>query len=213
MKYIGIGGCTKYNIFILFAFLSELLMRSLFGLNSPNPNKPASIFPFKAKIRSHKLLEDFIQFSAIFFGGLFLYILERRNESKMKNEVTIEDYEKIKEYLFENKGKLVKFELILIGILFSLFIIFITAIDLNQLTFWPIEILYIAIISYWIFKNKIYTHKKIAIGIMIVVTIIDFIENFFPTTKHENLENELTDKNIYQKAIIKYGAYSIPLYY
>ena len=213
MKYIGIGNCTKYNIYILIAFLSELLKNLLFGLNSSNPNKPARFFPFKAKISRHKLLDNFIQFSAIFFGGLFLYILERRNISKKKNEITIEDCEKMKELLFETKGKSVKFELILIGILFSLFIILIVAIDLNQLTFWPIEILYIAIISYWIFKNKIYTHKKIAIGIMIVVTIIDLIENFFPSTKHENLENELTDKNVYQKAIIKYGTYSIPLYY
>ena len=121
----------------------------------------------------------------------------------------------MKEHLLDNKGESIIFNLILIGVLFSLNIIIINSIDLNQITFWPIEILYIAIFSYLIFKNKIYIHKKVAIGIMIITTIIDFIENFIPSTKHKNLGNmnELTDKNIYERAIIKYGAYSIPLYY
>ena len=213
MKYIGIGKCTKYNIYILTAFLSELLINSLFGLNSSNYNKPVRIFPFRGKIKSHKLLDKFIHFSGFFFGGLFLYIFEKCNISKMKNDVSIEEYEKMKEKFLDIKGQSTIIELIIVGILFSLFILFSYLIDLNDLTFWPIEILYIAIISYWIFKNKIHIHKKVAIGIMFLVTIIDFIENFFPSTKHKNLENELTDKNIYEKAIIKYGAYSIPLYY
>ena len=103
----------------------------------------------------------------------------------------------------------------MIGFLFSLNVILKDFIDQSQLTFWALEILYIAIISYWIFKNKIYIHKKVAIGVMIITTIIDFIENFIPNTKHKDLKNgnELTDKNAFDVAIIKYGAYSIPLYY
>ena len=49
---------------------------------------------------------------------------------------------------------------------------------------------------------------------MFIATVIDIIENFLPNTKHKNLKNgnELTDKNAFETAIIKYGAYSIPLY-
>ena len=55
----------------------------------------------------------------------------------------------------------------------------------TQLNFWTLEILYVAIISYLIFKNKIDRHKKIAISIMFIITIVDIIENFIPTTKHK----------------------------
>ena len=135
MKYIGIGNCNKYNIYILTAFLSELLINLLFGLNSSNDKKPVRIFPFKPKIRTHMLLDVFIQFIAIFFGGIFLYIFERRNKSQIKNEITIQDYEKMKEFLLNSKDESITLNLILIGALFSLFIIIMNSIDLKQLTF------------------------------------------------------------------------------
>ena len=99
--------------------------------------------------------------------------------------------------------------------IFSLYVILKDFIDLSELTFWPLEILYIGIISYFLFKIKISRHKKFAICIMVTVTIIDIVESFFPTTKHKDLKNksEFTDKNIFDRAIIKYGAYSIPLFY
>ena len=214
MKYIGVGNWSKYYKYILLAFISELLMNLLFGLNSSNKDKPARIFPFRSKIKDHKLLSNFIQFASILFGGIILYFTEGLNVKK-NDEVTIEEYEKTKDYLFENKRSSITFNLIIISVLFSLYIILKDFIDLSQMTFWALEILYIALISYRIFKNKIYIHKKIAIYIMFIATVIDIIENFLPNTKHKNLKNgnELTDKNAFETAIIKYGAYSIPLYY
>ena len=214
MKYIGIGNWNKYYKYIFIAFLSELLMNLLFGLNSSNKEKPARIFPFRAKIKDHKLLSNFIQFASIFFGGVILYFTEHLNVEK-SDDITIEEYEKTKSNLFMDKTDSKKLNIILVSFLFSLNVILKDFIDQSQLTFWALEILYIAIISYLIFKNKIYIHKKVAIGIMIITTIIDFIENFIPNTKHKNLKNgnELTDKNAFDVAIIKYGAYSIPLYY
>ena len=214
MKYIGVGNWSKYYKYILLAFISELLINLLFGLNSANKDKPARIFPFRSKIKDHKLLSNFIQFSSIFFGGVILYFTEGLNVKK-SDEVTIEEYEKTKDYLFENKRSSITFNLIIISVLFSLYIILKDFIDLSQMTFWALEILYIALISYRIFKYKIYIHKKIAIYIMFIATVIDIIENFLPNTKHKNLKNgnELTDKNAFETAIIKYGAYSIPLYY
>ena len=215
MKYIGLGNWNKYNIYILISILSELLRDSLSGLNYSNYKKPASILPFRTKLRSHNLLFCFIRFASILFGGIVLYFIEGRNKTKKIEEINIKKYEIVKDYSLENKSVSMILYLILIGVVFSFHIILETFTDISNLNFWPIEILYIAIISYWIFKNKIYTHKKVAIGIMILVTIISFIESFFPLTKHKNSENktELTDKNSYEIAIIKYGAYSIPLYF
>ena len=218
MKYIGIGNFNKYNIYLLVAFISELLIDSLFGLNSSNYQKPARIFPFRAKIKSHNLLYNFIHLFSIIFAGIILYIFERVYEKKNSNdEVTIEEYETMKINLLKQKSEYATFHIILIGVLYSLVIILENFINKTgtQLNFWTLEILYVAIISYLIFKNKIDRHKKIAISIMFIITIVDIIENFIPTTKHKNLanKNELTDKNVFEMAIIKYGAYSIPLLY
>ena len=48
---------------------------------------------------------------------------------------------------------------------------------------------------------------------MLILGIMDFIGFFLPTTKHENVENmnELTDKNVFDIIIIKYGTYVIPI--
>jgi len=45
------------------------------------------------------------------------------------------------------------------------------------------------------------------------LSVIEVIGFFLPSTKHENKENmnELTDKNVFDIIIIKYGAYAIPL--
>ena len=215
MKYIGIGNWHKYNIYILIALISEIFKDSLSGLNSSNSENPARIFPFKAKIKSHKLLNNFISLASILFGGVFLYFFEGRKNEKKEDETKNTDHGIVTKYLPYKKGETISFYIIIIGILFSLNVIVSNFIDLSDLVFWPLEILYIGIITYFIFKQRIYIHKKVAIGIVVVVIIIDFIENLIPTTKNKKSENmnELTDKNIYEIAIIKYGAYTIPLYY
>ena len=109
----------------------------------------------------------------------------------------------------------ITFNLIQVGILFPLFLFLEGLISLahNNMGLWTLEILNIGIISYLMFKNKIYKHRKFAIYIMLIVTIITIVEFFIPSTKHVNLANmnELTDKNAFEVAIIKYGAYSIPI--
>ena len=204
-------------IYILIAFLCDFLIDSLLGLNSSNKERPARIFPFRAKIRDHSLLYDFIHFSSLLFGGLFLYIFEGKYKSKNKGEISIEDYEKIKKNILgDNKSESIKFNLIIIGLLYSFAFFLQDFISLTHidLSLWTLEILYISLISYWIFKNKIYRHKKFAIYIMVLFTIVRIIEYFIPTTKHVKKENinELIDVGDFKAAIIKYGAYSIPLF-
>ena len=89
-------------------------------------------------------------------------------KSKDKDKVSIEDYEKNKKKLRNNKNESTKFNLIIIGILYS-FALF----------------------------------------------LVRIIEYFIPSTKHEKKENinELIDKNVFQITIIKYGAYTIPLFF
>ena len=215
MKYIAIGNCTKYNIYLLISFLCEFLMDLLFGLNSSNKQKPARFFSFRAKIKDHALFENFIRIASIFFGGVILYIFERINESKKQRAISIEDYEKMKSDLLQKKDESIILNLIVIGVLFSLYIILKDFINLTHvhLGFWTFEIMYICIISHFIFKIKIYKHRKVAVGIMLILAIVEFIGYLLPTTKHENVENmnELTDKNVFDITIIKFGTFAIPL--
>ena len=215
MKYIAIGNCTKYNIYLLISFLCEFLMDFLFGLNSSNKQKPARFFSFRAKIKDHVLFENFIRIASIFFGGLILYIFEKRNESKKERTFSIEDYERMKNDLLQKKDESIILNLIVIGVLFSLYIILKDFINQTHvhLGFWTFEIMYICIISHFIFKIKIYKHRKVAVGIMLILAIVEFIGYLIPSTKHENLENmnELTDKNVFDITIIKFGTFAIPL--
>ena len=213
MKYIGIGNLNKYKIYLLIAILCEFLANFLTGINNANKERPARIFPFRAKLQDHKILNSFILFVAIFIGGIFLYFFERRNKrEKAKDEVTIEDYEKMKINILGKKDGGIISNLIFIGILYSFALFFQSFID-SSIGLWTLEILNIGVISYLISKNKIYKHKQIAIYVMLVVTIIVVVELFIPSTRHKSLENmnELTDKNTYKVLIIKYGAYSIPI--
>ena len=114
MKYIGIGNWNIYNLYLLIAFISEILISLVNGLNSANKEKQARLFPFRAKIKDHNLLNNFIRLTSIFFGGIILYFFERRNKSKAKGEVKIENYEKMKDKLYDNKGGSIFFNLLLV---------------------------------------------------------------------------------------------------
>ena len=46
---------------------------------------------------------------------------------------------------------------------------------------------------------------------MLIISILDFVGFCFPWTKHEIKEDELTDTNVFDEIIIKYGLYAIPL--
>ena len=133
MKYIGIGNCDKYNIYILLALISDMLIDSLFGLNSSNSEKPARIFPFKAKIKNHKLLYNFIRSISILFGGIILYFIEQKNKNKKKEEIKAKKYEILIDYDPNKNCESILFNLIVIGTLFSLSDILGGFIDLIQI--------------------------------------------------------------------------------
>ena len=215
MKYIGIGNCSKYNIYLLISLCCDLLESFIYGLNSSNEEKPIRFFSFKPKFYSHFLLGNFIRIAAIFFGGVILYLIDKKNNKKNDEILTIEENVKMKEIIFTNKNDNIKLNLIIIGTLFSLFIILERFLDLcyTNVGIWALEILYICIISRLIFNIKISRHKKLALYIMLVISVIEITTFFFPMTKHENNDNinELTDKNVFEKIIIKFGAYAIPL--
>ena len=75
------------------------------------------IFPFKAKIKDHNLLENLLRIASIFFGGVILYFFERKNKRK-DYEITAEEIDSIKATLFNNKHKHKFVNLLIIGFIF-----------------------------------------------------------------------------------------------
>ena len=182
MPYIAIGNCSKYNLYILVSIICNFMIDFLFGLNSSNKDKPVRFFSFRAKIKNHNLLYDFINFSSIFFGGVILFFLERKNQKAKKGQLSIETYERMKTDFLKKKDESNLLNLILIGIFFPLTIIIDDFVDSqnNHIGFWAFEILYICIFSHFIFKIKISKHKRIAIYIMLGISVLIFTsQNIF----------------------------------
>ena len=214
MALISIGNCSKYNIYFLISILCYLLIDLTIGFNPSNPEKPVRFFPFRPKIKNHIILDRFLIYAACFFGGLILYCLEKSNKIKNTFDTPDEVLLKMNSMLI-NKNDNNRIELFFICFIYALYIIlqgFMSLIG-AYIGFWTMEILYICLFSRCIFNIKINRHRKFAIYIMIGLAIIELISFFFPMTKHENQENfnDLTDKNVFEIIIIKYGAYSIPL--
>ena len=181
MKYITIGKCTKYNIYLLISFLCEFFEEFILGLNNSNKKKPVRIFPFKAKIKNHNLIENLLRIASIFFGGVILYFFEKKNKRKDKDyEVTVEEIDSITNSSSDNKKESTSVNLIIIGFVFLFYIIldnFLSQTE-TEVGFWTFEIMYISIFSRCIFKNKINRHVKLAIYIMLILGIMDFIGFF-----------------------------------
>ena len=177
MSFISIGNCNKYYIYLLVAFICEFSMKLLFGLNSNNRAHPARIFSFKPKLKDHNLLENFIRLFSILLGGLFLYFQERKNKSEISNALSIETVEKMEYEILKKKREYKFLKILLIGIIFSLYIILKEFLDLAGIHagFWTLEVMYICIISYFIFNIKIYIHRKIDMYLMIFLVVLELV--------------------------------------
>lgn len=217
MSFIGIGKCSKYNIYILIAIIIEFMLEHLFGLNPNNKSNPLRLLNFSPKIYNHLLLKQLLIFIGIFSGGIIIYFLHKKYNKRKEGEISINRYERMKKELLGEKIESKRLALIIVALLFTIYNImndFLSS-ALMGVKFWMFEIIYISILSYFILKIKINTHRKIAIIIMIgPLLIIDFISLSLPRTFHNCQQkkcSELTDKNTFDYIKIKYGYSFIPL--
>ena len=208
MKYLGIGKCSKYDVYILVAFISEFVIGLLFGLNPTNRHHPLRIIPINPKLYRHPLFKNFINFTGILSGGIILYFLHKIYDQKKEGEISINKYEKIKSQILGQKKGSKIFSLIIVGLLFSIYNILS---DFFDIKLWMFEIIYICILSFLILKININTHKKIAIIIMVgPLLIISLISFSLPRTHCEGREN--CNKSAFKTIIDNYGSiFHIPL--
>ena len=68
MSPIGVGNCSKYNLYILIAVITEFVTDYIFGLNSSNQAHPGRLFPFTPTIKNHPFFKNFIFFQSNIFA-------------------------------------------------------------------------------------------------------------------------------------------------
>ena len=218
MGFIGIGQFSKYNIYILIGFLSEMFLDLMLGMNSSNKENPGKFFYFIPKFKYHSLIRSLLLFLSCLLGGIVLFILEKKNMNQKEGEITIGKNEKLRKKFLGEKNQNIYLGLFYMALLLSLNKIIKCFIDLFELYIglWMFEIVYICILSYIILKTKINSHQKFAILFMVFPVLIVVIINYCLPISEKNCSikdecNEISNKNTFETIKIRWGVYFIPL--
>ena len=75
MAFIGIGSASKYNIYILIATISKLLLDCLIGLNPLNKGHPGTFFNFIPILTSHSIFQNLLELLGFMSISIFLISL------------------------------------------------------------------------------------------------------------------------------------------
>ena len=73
MTFIGIGSASKYNIYILIATISKLLLDCLIGLNPLNKEHPGTFFNFIPILTSHSIFQNLLEFLEFMLASMSIF--------------------------------------------------------------------------------------------------------------------------------------------
>ena len=219
MAFIGIGSASKYNIYILVATISKLLLDCLIGLNPLNKEHPGTFFNFIPILTSHSIFQNLLEFLGFMLASISIFLISlliNKNITKNKSRTYSDQYSDLKIKSLKQNDKKPYIDIILVSLLFPINILIRTFLYLNflDLELWMLEIIFISFLSLKIFNIKINRHKKAAMFIVIPLLIIQFISSSLPQTKHKDKNNEdILDYNIFKIIGKKVGYYYIPILY
>ena len=126
-----------------------------------------NILNYTFKIEYHYLIQDLLRFIGIIICGIILYIFYKHFEQKKDGEISLTQYQKMKNLYFGEKES-INFSLFSIGFFYSFNIILGTFyISLNcNAAFWTLEILFIIYLSYKFLKVHIGNYQKVTIFVL-----------------------------------------------
>lgn len=215
MKYIGIGNFSKYHIYILIIILCQFISDFALGLNKMKKGDVPKIFAFTAKLKSHLLIKNALDFFGFLLGGVILYFLSKKLLGKTDNNITMTKIQQKREKYLENKTIHNYINIFIIGFFISFHIIVNSISNTYQIDnhFWMVELISITIFSSIIFNNKIRKHHKLALIIIAPLIILDIISFSLPLTEHTCQTEEackekyITDNNLFQIIKKVYGSF------
>ena len=229
VKYITIGKFNKNYFFLLGSVLVRLLKNFINGFK-PGLKDFDRIYMFNHKpfFSRHPFFKEFLQyFSLALIGFILEMVYYRNNNNKLSNDKADEatennddgvdsndDINKI--IVIDNKGEIndkKNFLKIFLAILFC-FLAQIICDLLNNLRFvyikfWPLEYIFLIILSKIILNRILYKHQKVSLLILIVFcNIIIFINSFMPIFVDNNSSKQ--ELNIYE-LMVKISWFLIPI--
>ena len=220
-KYIGLGECSKFYIYIFLAAIFDNLKDILYGLNHNESFTDVKLYNDKIQndFSNHNLIHHFFNYIGVI---VLSYLFYKKEISNSKNEaplmsidnkdlpnspiVLIHNIEEIEEDFQTEKAYYIFLSIIFIWVIEEQ-IIRIYMVILQDLDFWMIEILIISYLTVKMFKIKIFRHQMIAIAINIIpcaLKINSIILSFKDDTPSEQY-------NYTGKLPIIYIKYALPI--
>ena len=214
--FIGIGGCSKYYLYILGTVLFKCLRDCMFGFTTINPDSKIGLFGFIPKLLNHFLIQSLYRYTGFILGGsLFIYISQRKAENE--TEKNMKDKDKKRESL-KLKGLIHNLksdgaEIVGMSQIIKVCLIYCVHAELSRimylfdfsgLDFWTVDVLFIIVFMYLNFVINSGRHQKYSmIFILLSCTILLLVSSFLPNTNHDDVEEtKIKDYNTYQS--IKY---------
>ena len=214
--FIGIGGCSKYYLYILGTVLFNCLRDCMFGFTTINPDSKIGLFGFIPKLLNHFLIQSLYIYTAFILGwSLFIYISQRKAENE--TEKNMKDKDKKRESL-KLKGLIHNLksdgaEIVGMSQIIKVCLIYCVHAELSRimylfdfsgLDFWTVDVLFILVFMYLNFVINSGRHQKYSmIFILLSCTILLLVSSFLPNTNHDDVEEtKIKDYNTYQS--IKY---------
>ena len=190
MKFISLGKCNIYYIYIILYINSLVINDYLYGHNFNETFSEIKIFP--SKIQKKFSEHHFVHYTCSYFVTLILSIIFKIKYSSDKD--LEQSSTKLQIHLIhKDMEKEIKLH---ISFIFYLIIIFLWIFEeqllviyiefLKDIDFWMIELLIITYLSAYMFKNIIYKHQKCAIIFNASIPLILKILTIFYTLRDEN---------------------------
>jgi len=205
-KYIGFGNCSKIKSYkyILFAFLLKILNDNYFTFNSISPQNEIHLFGISSVLSKHNIIQHFYKYISYIIGGIIFKLIIRYNTKRRKNEkISNEDKKKsffwsltLIHYEKEKEKKPIN-QLLMISFFYSLFFEFVYLMILfkvNNLCFWPFEVIFLEFFMKKFFSIKFYNYQKCSLIFMItIISTFSIINSFLPVIDFNSIS-----KNAYE---------------
>ena len=213
-KYIGIGQCSRYFIYIIGICVFKFLKQCLFNFFQIDPSSNSGIFGFMPVLYGHFVISSIYTYiSYIIFSLIFYGISKKRTQSEYKSDFikTRTDTNNSllpKGFIHNKKGKIITLRKIIrtIGACFILilqtdFSKIMYLYDISLYNIWTFTIIFILFFMKKYFVIEIYKHQKYSmLFVIIVCSILLILSTFFPY-------NANSDLNAYQKVDKETGSY------
>ena len=231
-RFIGIGKCSKYYLYILITVICKTLKNFIFK-NELTPEEDGGIFGFVPELSGHFYVQYLYKYISLTIGGLVIQCISNKKQKSEKSNVDNNNIEKNdknndiqslseesllrkKTLIFRDEMKNHKYnkvEIFLVCFAYCLsheLLKLLYLLKFDRLDLYSLEILWVLIFMKKYFVISVYNFKIVAIVIITVIaTILLIISSFL---KHRDNENRNINAFEYVEYFTGNMIYAIPIF-